>query len=125
VKTLRPNSLCLWYFGLCYCEKLGAGVSNGISLANKETPCIYLVAKIGSASGKIQLWSMIRLLRRVGIGTRGIGYKDKLGQLTSHRSAKRDISWPAKPASIIYDGSCPQLDAGTDCTCKVGAGNMI
>jgi hypothetical protein len=37
-------------------------------------------------NARLQLWSM-------SIKPPGIGYKDELGRLTSHRRAKRDISW--------------------------------
>ena len=61
---------------------------------------------------RLQLWSMIRLL---GQATR----------MSSGTGVPSVTSRGCLPASISYDGSCPQLDAGTDCTYKVGAGNMI
>jgi hypothetical protein len=41
VKTLRPNSPSLWYFGLCYCKKLGARGSRMESRLQRGNP-LYL-----------------------------------------------------------------------------------
>jgi hypothetical protein len=68
VKDLTTQFSRPLVFRVMLFQEIGsARVSNESSLANKETLCTYLAAKIGSASGKYKatiVGSMIRLLEQ-------------------------------------------------------------